>query len=70
MCLFQFCFPQGIRIGLGLLGHVVVLFKFLKESPSPIVAVPTYIPTNSVEGALPLHTLASIYCLHFLVITL
>ena len=25
-CLFQFWFPQGIRLGVGLLGHVVVLF--------------------------------------------
>ena len=23
---FQFCFPQGIRLGVGLPGHVVVLF--------------------------------------------
>ena len=26
MCLFQFWFPQGICLGLGLLGHMVVLF--------------------------------------------
>ena len=25
-CLFQFCFPQGICLGVGLLGHMVVLF--------------------------------------------
>ena len=30
MCLFQFWFPQGIRIGVGLLGHVVVLFQVFK----------------------------------------
>ena len=34
MCLFQFWFPQGICLGVGLLGHMVVLFLvFLKESP-------------------------------------
>ena len=26
MCLFQFQFPQGICLGVGLLGHMVVLF--------------------------------------------
>ena len=26
MCPFQFWFPQGILIGVGLLGHMVVLF--------------------------------------------
>ena len=26
MCLFQFWFPQGICLGVGLLGHTVVLF--------------------------------------------
>ena len=26
MCLFQFCFPQGICLGVGLLCHMVVIF--------------------------------------------
>ena len=26
MCVFQFRFPQGICLGVGLLGHMVVLF--------------------------------------------
>ena len=26
ICLFQFCFPQSICLGVGLLGHMVVLF--------------------------------------------
>ena len=26
MCLFQFWFPQGICLGVGLLGHMVILF--------------------------------------------
>ena len=33
MCLFQFWFPQGICLGVGLLGHMVVLFLDFKESP-------------------------------------
>ena len=31
MCPFQFWFPQGIRVGVGLLGHMVVLFQGFKE---------------------------------------
>ena len=32
MCLFQFWFPQGICLGVGLLGHIVVLFpSFLRN---------------------------------------
>ena len=48
MCLFQFWFPQGICLGVGLLGHIVVLFLVFKEIsiPSSIVAVSIYIPTN------------------------
>ena len=26
MCLFQFWFPQGVCLGVGLLGHMLVLF--------------------------------------------
>ena len=33
MCLFQFWFPQGICRGVGLLGHMVVLFLVFKKSP-------------------------------------
>ena len=33
MYLFQFWFPQGICLGVGLLGHMVVLFLVFKESP-------------------------------------
>ena len=50
MCLFKFWFPQGnqICLGVGLLGHMVVLFLVFKEisTPSSIVAVSIYIPTN------------------------
>ena len=54
MCLFQFWFPQGICLGVGRQGHMVVLylvFKGISISPS-IMAVSTYIPSNSVEGSL------------------
>ena len=46
---FQFLFPQGIWLGVGLLGHMVVLFLIFKEIfiPSSIVAVSVYISANS-----------------------
>ena len=48
MCLFQPSFLQGICLGVGLLGDVVVLFLGFKEIsiPSSIVAISVYIPTN------------------------
>ena len=51
MCLFQFWFPQGICLGVGLLGHMVVLFLVFKGISilSCIVAVSIYIPTNSTR---------------------
>ena len=33
MCLFQFWFAQCIHLGVGFLGHMVVLFLDFKESP-------------------------------------
>ena len=47
MCLFQFWFPQGICLEVGLLGYRVVLFLVFKgiSIPSSIVAVSIYIPT-------------------------
>ena len=65
MCLFQFWFPEGICLGVGLLGHVVVLFPVFKgiSIPSSIVAASIYIPTNSARGFPFLYTLSSIYCL-------
>ena len=46
MCLFQFLFPEGICLGVGLLGHMVVLFLVFKgiSIPSSLVAVSIYIP--------------------------
>ena len=51
MCLFQFWFPQGISLGVGLLHHMVVLFLVFKgiSGSSSIVAVSIYIPTNSAR---------------------
>ena len=65
MCLFQFWFPQGICIGVGLLSHMVVLFPdFWGISILPsIVTVSVYIPTNSAREFSFLHTLSRIYCL-------
>ena len=52
MCLFQFWFPQGICLGVGLLEHIVVLFLVFKGVSilSSIVTVSFYIPTNSARG--------------------
>ena len=43
---------QGICLGVGLLGHMVVLFLVFKgiSIPSSIVAVSIYIPTNSARA--------------------
>ena len=51
MCLFPFLFSQGICLGVGFLGHKVVLFLVFKEIsiPSSIVAVSIYIPTKSTR---------------------
>ena len=48
MCLFQFWFPQGIYLGLGLLGHMVVLFLVFKGISTlySMVAVSIYIRTS------------------------
>ena len=32
MCLFQFCFSQGICLGVRLLGHMVILFLLFKRN--------------------------------------
>ena len=52
--LFQFWFPQGICLGVGLLGHMVVLFLvFLRNlSTSSIVAVSIYIPPTVQDRSL------------------
>ena len=49
----------------SLQGHMVTLSVVVQETSIPfsIVAVPIYIPTNSVGGLLFLHTLFSIYYL-------
>ena len=65
MWLLQPWFLQGICLGLGLLGHMVILllvFKGLSILTS-IVAVSVYIPTNSIRVFHFLHNLYSIYCL-------
>ena len=65
MYLFQFWFPQGTCLGVGLLGHVVLLLLVFKGISilSSIEAVSVYIPTNSARVFLLLHTLSSIHCL-------
>ena len=63
MCLFQFWFPQGICLLVGLLGHMVVLFLVFKGISIlfSIVTVSIYIPTSNARGFPFLQTLSSIY---------
>ena len=52
----------------GLLNHMATLFLVFWGTSIlfSMVAAPTYIPTNSVEGFLFLHTLSTIcFCWHF-----
>ena len=53
MCLLELWFSLGICLGLGLLGHMVLLFlAFLrnlhKQYGASIVAVLTYVSSNSI----------------------
>ena len=54
ICFFQFWFPQGICLGVGLQGHMVAQFLVCKESSTlfSVVSVSVYIPTDSVGGSL------------------
>ena len=60
---FSIWFPQGICLGVGLLGHMVVLFLVFRGLfiPSSIVALSIYIPTNSARAFLFFHILSRIY---------
>ena len=54
VCLFQFWFPQGICLGVGLLGHMVVLFLVFKgiSIPSSIMVVSFTFPPIVQECSL------------------
>ena len=62
---FRLRFSLDICTGVGWLGHVVALFLVSLGISIlfSVVAVPIYIPVNSVGGFPFLHTLSSIYCL-------
>ena len=65
---FEQCFPPDICPGVGFLDHTVALFLVFEGTAILFsrVAVPMYIPTNSVGGFPFLHTLSSIYCCRLL----
>ena len=54
MCLSQFQFPQGTCLGVGLLGHIMVLFLVFKESPYCHLLRPYQFtfPTTAQESSL------------------
>ena len=63
MYLFELWFSPEICPGEGLLAHMVALVFSGTFTLFSTVAAPTYIPSNSIEGFLFLHTLFSVYCL-------
>ena len=62
-CLFQIWFPWCVCPGVGLLGHMAVLFPVFKGISTlfSIVVVLVCIPTNSVRGFPFLHTLFGVF---------
>ena len=62
MYLFEWKFCPEINPGVGLQGHMEVLYLFFWGTATlfSIVVVPIYIPTNSKGGYPFLHTLSSI----------
>ena len=67
MYLVQLQFCLAICPGMGLLGHMVVLYLVFSGTSIlfSIVFVPIYIPTTNVGGIPFLHTLPSIYLYTF-----
>ena len=64
MCiLLNYGFSPNICPGVGLLDHMVIQFLVFFKELFSIVTVPTYIPTNNVEGLHFFYTLSSIPCL-------
>ena len=54
MSLFQFWFPQGICLGVGLLNHMVAKLSFLRERP---IIYFSFLESNIGPYALIIHLL-------------
>ena len=73
MCLFQFWFPQGICLGVGLLGHMVFFPQFLKESPYHLPQCLyqfTFSPTVQEGSLFPPHPLQYLLLVDFLMMAI
>ena len=70
--LFQFWLPQGICLGMGFLGPMVVSFLVFKgiSMPSSILAVSIYIPTNCKSIPFSPHPFQHLWFVNFLMIAI